>query len=365
MTITKANALAELPGNEVFLVLSENCDKQCTTVQPISEKVHLVFLGINYFEGDCGRSKFANLFVYASKRIKHRKRLYEALKNLKPDIVISVGLSERYMVLSMPKRSWKVIREYHFERNYRRKEKKSKFDQFVARISDFYGTTFIEKKFDKIIVLTDEDKNLNWRGWSNVDVIPNPISFTCDEISSLSNKSVISLGRLVPQKNFSSLLRAFQIVRDVHPDWTLKIYGDGPERESLLNMIEQLKLVDNVQLMGISRNVSRVLKDASFLVVSSIYEGFSLVIVEAMECGLPVVSYQCPCGPKDIISDGVDGFLVPVGNEQMMADRICTLIEDEELRRKMGASAKEKAKKYHIDNITKLWMNLFEELVKK
>ena len=154
-------------------------------------------------------------------------------------------------------------------------------------------------------------------------------------------------------------------MRDVHPDWTLKIYGDGPERESLLNMIEQLKLVDNVQLMGISRNVSRVLKDASFLVMSSIYEGFPLVIGEAMECGLPVVSYQCPCGPKDIISDGVDGFLVPVGNEQMMADRICTLIEDEELRRKMGASAKEKAKKYHIDNITKLWMNLFEELVKK
>ena len=82
-----------------------------------------------------------------------------------------------------------------------------------------------------------------------------------------------------------------------------------------------------------------------------------------MECGVPVVSYKCPCGPKDIISDGKDGFLVPLENEQMMANRICQLIEDEELRQRMGAAAKEKAQRYHVDEIAKRWMILFNDLV--
>lgn len=361
VTITKANALADISGNEVHVIVTDN--KEGILVQQLSEKVDLIDLNINYYDGDRSRSKMANLIVYAIKRKQHKKLLYEKLQTIKPDVVVSVGTSEKYMLLSMRNRSWKVIREFHFERNYRKRLANTRFDEVRACISDWYDFGFKEKKYDRIIVLTEEDKSLNWLGWSNVSVMPNPVSFVCNESSNLDNKTVVSIGRLDYQKNYSSLIRSFKIVHDRHLEWILKIYGEGDERNLIQQLINDLHLNENVKLMGATSDVRQALNEASVFALSSITEGFPLVLVEAMECGVPVVSYQCPCGPKDIITDGKDGFLVPVGDEQMMADRVCKLIDDEELRRKMGAAAKEKAKQYHIDEIAKRWMSLFEEVL--
>jgi glycosyltransferase involved in cell wall biosynthesis len=363
VTITKANALADISGNEVYILVSDNKDGMQT--QSLSDKVNLIDLEINYYDGDSKRSRIANLFVYASKRKKHRKLLYQTLSEIDPDVVISVGQSEKYMLLSMRNRSWKVIREFHFERNYRKQLAETRIEKLIAWIVDFYDFSYKEKKYDRIVVLTEEDKVANWKKWDNVSVIPNPVAFVSDEISKLNNNVIVTLGRLENQKNYSSLINSFKIINRIHPNWLLEIYGSGSQQDKLQLLIDELELRDTVYLKGTTNNATRELTNASIFALSSIMEGLPLVLVEAMECGLPVVSYQCPCGPKDIISDGVDGFLVPVGDEQMMADRICTLIEDEELRRKMGAAAKEKAKKYHIDNITKQWMNLFEELVNR
>ena len=365
VTITKANALAELSGNEVYVVVMDDKGQRGNLVQPLSANVKLINLGFNYYEGDSGRSSIANLFVYARRRRQYRKLLYKTLLSLKPDVVISVGQNEKYMLLSMRKRSWKVIREFHFERNYRKKMASSKREKVFAGLLEFYDFSFKVKNYDKVVVLTEEDKNTNWKGWNNIAVIPNPVSFKSQEVSSVNDKTIISVGRLELSKNYSSLIRAFDIVRKTHRDWVLKIYGDGSQRMPLQRMIDSSNLNENIKLMGNTSDVIHVLKDASIFAFSSISEGFGLAIVESMECGVPVVSYQCQCGPKEIIDDGKDGFLVPVGDEKMMADRICTLIEDEELRRKMGTAAKEKAKKYHIENITKQWMALFEELVNK
>ena len=361
VTITKANALAEISGNEVYILVTDN--KEGLQTQPLSDKVHLIDLGINYYDGDRNRSRIANFFVYSIKRKKHRKILYETLCDINPDIVISIGQSEKYMLLSMRNRSWKVIREFHFERNYRKQLATSKLDKLIASAQDFYDFNFKEKKYDQIVVLTEEDKTTNWKGWNNVSVIPNPVAFASEEVSRLENNRVVSLGRLENQKNYASLIKSFKIVNGVHPNWNLDIYGSGSQRNQLQSLIEELDLGENVHLSGTTNNVSGVLINASVFVLSSIMEGLPLVIVEAMECGVPVVSYQCPCGPKDIITDGKDGFLVPVGDEKMMAERICTLIENEELRRIMGKAAKEKAKQYNIDNITKQWMILFKSLI--
>lgn len=141
-------------------------------------------------------------------------------------------------------------------------------------------------------------------------------------------------------------------------------YGGGDVKD-LENLIKQLSLENHVFLKGSTNEVQSVFLRSSIFVLSSLYDGLPLVLTEAMECGVPVVSYQCPCGPKDIVSDGIDGFLVPVNDEKGMAERICRLIEDDELRIKMGIAAKQKASHYSIESIIKQWMALFEEVLKE
>lgn len=361
VTPVKANALAEIPGNEVYVVVTDN--KSGPMVHELSPKVHLIDLDINYYDHNDQRSQIVNLIVGIAKGIPHKKALKRVLKQINPDIVISVGTSEKFMLTSMRNCTWKIIREFHSEKNYRSKHARSLLKKVQAKLSDWYEFTIVDKKYDKVVVLTEEDKDTNWEGWDNVSVVPNPVSFTCEEPSSLTEKSVISMGRLVPVKNFESLIRAFEIVVKAHPDWTLKIYGDGELRDQLQSQINDLGLQHNVLLMGFSNAIDQELRKASIFAFSSLVEGFALVIVEAMECGLPVVSYQCPCGPKDIITDGKDGFLIPVNDEQLMAQRICTLIEDEELRHQMSIAARQRAKDYQADSIAQQWMKLFHEVL--
>ena len=357
VTTVKANALADIPGNEVYIVVTDN--KAGPEIHELSPKVHLIDLDINYYDHNQERSMLTNLIVGVAKGVPHKKALVKVLNQINPDIVISVGMSEKYMLTSMKKRTWKIIREFHSEKYYRSKHAYSLFKKIQGRLSDFYEFHYADKKFDRIVVLTEEDKETNWQGWSNVSVIPNPVAFKCDSPSDLTEKSVISMGRLEHVKNFSSLISAFNIVAQRHPDWTLNIYGDGSLKESLQNQINGNGLQNNVFLMGFSNDMESALRQSSIFAFSSLVEGFALVIVEAMECGLPAVSYQCPCGPKDIITDGKDGFLVPVNDEQMLADKICDLIEDENLRRQMAAAAKVRAQHYHVENIAKQWMELF------
>ncbi len=363
VTVTKANALADVPGNEVYVVVTDN--KVGAIVQPLSPKVHLIDLEINHYDGDTERSTFGNLLVSIHKRRLHKKRLEEFLLNLRPDIVISVGTSEKYMLLSMKNRTWKVIREFHFERFYRKKHAVTRFDRLMASLADFYEFHFKIKKYDKIVLLTHEDREANWHNWTKTTVVPNSISFSCENPSSLDEKCVSMVGRLDPIKNCSSMIKAFRMVVNRHPDWTLKLYGYGSEREKLQQLIDDLGMHGNAELMGFTNDVKTAFTMSSIACLSSLSEGLPLVIIEAMECGVPFVSYQCPCGPKDLITEGVDGFLVPVNDEEAMANRICQLIEDEELRKTMGQAAKEKARNYHIDNITKQWMTLFNEVIKE
>lgn len=363
ITVTKANALADAPGYEVYIVVTDN--KVGNIVQPLSPKVHLIDLDINYYEGDTERSAISDLFVSIYKRKLHKKALKQFLFELKPDIVISVGTSEKYMLLSMKKRTWKVIREFHFERFYRKKYSTTRFKRMVASFADFYDFHFKEKQYDKIVLLTQEDREENWHGWTKTVVIPNPVSFTCDNPSNLQNKTIAMVGRLDPIKNVGSMINAFKQVTEQHPDWCLKLYGDGAEKESLKKQIVDLGLQDNVRFMGFTNDVRAAFTQSSIATLTSLCEGFALVVIEAMECGVPVVSYQCSCGPKDIISEAVDGFLIPVNDEQLLADRICQLIENEELLQKMGKAAKEKAKTYHLDSIINQWLNLFRKLANK
>lgn len=359
--ITKANALSSIPENHVYIVVVRNDSQRTQGI--LSQNVNLINLDIDYYGKDKMGSLLRSLLEYVQKIKVHYESLKKVLIELNPDIVVAVGGFEKFPLAFIKKHKWKLIREVHSEKHYRRILADSFFKRLIAAISEFVEYKLLISRYDKIIVLTNEDRNNNWSPSRKFEVIPNPVSFTCGQPSSLNENTIVTVSRLDKLKNIGALINSFKIISEKHPDWSLKIYGDGPMRISIQTQINNLNLSGNVFMMGQTDNVLQAMCQASVFAFSSLLEGFPLVLVEAMECGVPVVSYQCPCGPKDIITDGVDGFLVPVNDEQMLADRICRLIEDEELRHKMGAAAKETVKKYHIENITKQWMQLFNELI--
>ena len=363
ITIAKANALADIEGNEVWIVVTDN--KRPKPVLPISGKVHLVDLDVNYFEDDW-KSRLHMLKGIFVKRREHKRKLQQFLNTISPDIVISTGTSEKNFVPRMKVASNpSFIREIHCTSNYRQLVANGWFEKFSAWAGDIIDYHYYIREYDKIVVLTDEDKQLHWKKNDKVEVIPNPLTTEHNKRSTLKSKTVITAGRLTAQKNFSSLISAWKIVNKSHPDWKLEIWGEGNLRNELRQQIENLQLKDSANLMGYTDDIISKFADASIFVCTSQFEGFGLVIVEAMSCGLPVVSYSCPCGPKDIITDGTDGFLVSIGDEQKMAERINYLIEHLDSRLKMGQEALDKSKQYSTDVITSKWMELFDSILIK
>ena len=362
ITIVKANALSEIVGNEIFIIVTDHDVKSNLTSQ-LSADIRLVNLDVNYYKDDWKSQWYVLKGIFIKRRL-HKRRLEKVLSEMQPDVVISLGQAEKYMLPEI-KGNWVKIREMHYPKNFRRfaASSRSVFYKISANLSDIYDYCYKIGQYDQVVILTQEDKTLNWKRTKKVSVIPNLLTFHNNKISMLDTKKVIAVGRLSAEKNFSSLIRAFRSVADYYPDWILKIYGEGNERIILQKQITRLHLENNVYLCGNTSDVQSNMCNSSIFVLSSIYEGLPLVMLEAMSCGLPVVSYDCPCGPKDIITDGVDGFLVSTGDEQMLADKICYLIKNPDIRTKMGIAALKKSENYHIEKIIPMWMRLFERII--
>ena len=362
VTVNKANVLAKLEGYEVFIIVTDHEEGKGVAAK-LSDSVHLIDLDVNYYSDDW-KSQWHVLKGILVKRRLHKKRLAKTLSEINPDVVISLGQAEKYM-LPQIKGRWVSLREMHYCKGFRgyAAASRSVFYKIAARLSDFYDYRCKIFEYDHVVVLTHEDRRNNWGENEKVSVIPNPTTFRSETVALLNSRKIVAVGRLTAQKNFSSLIRTFRIVVKSHPDWNLEIYGDGYERTMLQNLIEELHLENNVRLCGSTSQVQKKMVEASCFVLSSIYEGLPLVMLEAMSCGLPVVSYDCPCGPKDIITEDQDGFLVPQGDEQMLAERICCLIENPSKRAGMGVAARKKSENYTIEKIIPMWMNLFEKLL--
>jgi glycosyltransferase involved in cell wall biosynthesis len=209
-------------------------------------------------------------------------------------------------------------------------------------------------KADAVVSLTTGDAR-DWKKHNrNVFVIPNVVHLneTCN-YSSCTEKRIVFVGRFTKQKDFDSLLRIWAKVFSRHSDWTLDIYTDG-EIHAL--GVRGFKPIENIM---------EKYCNSSMLLLTSLFEPFGLVLPEAMSCGLPVISFDCPYGPADIITDGVDGFLIKNRDIQAFADRLCQLIEDKELRVRMGQAAIKSSQRYRADVIMPKWKELFEHLCRK
>ena len=355
----KANYFAEHFGYDITIILTEGKDKPL--FYPLSNKIKVINLNIGFEElWSCSFVK--KIFVYLKKQRQFKKALTRELMRLRPDITISL-LRREINFLNDIKDGSRKIGELHVNRaNYR---------NFEVNDSNFFKNLFAKfwmhslvaklKKLDRFVVLTEEDKDA-WPELKNICVIPDPLSFLPTKYSELKERRVIDVGRYVYQKGFDLLLQAWSKIEKLYPDWQLVIFGDG-DRTPYENQMKALGIDDNrCHLNGPTSNVQHEYINSSIFVFSSRFEGFGMVLVEAMACGLPVVSFDCPCGPKDIIKDGEDGILVENGNIELLASSLSILINDESLRKSMSKAGQKNAQRFNIVHIAEQWRDLFESL---
>ena len=277
--------------------------------------------------------------------------------------MISTGMADKQFIPKMKIKSNPVfIMELHSSRHYGLEQAQGWCNRMFAKIAEMYND-FIYNKYDKIVVLTEAERTGAWAESDRVTVIPNPITRQEKEQSECTAKIVITAARLIWIKNHESLINIWAKVIQRHPDWTLQIWGEGPEKKRLEEQIRRIGLREKVYLMGYTPDIQKKMAEASIFVLTSRTEGFSLSALEAMSVGIPTVAYNCPGGLRYVLEDGETGFVVPMNDEETFVEKVCTLIENEELRKVMGQAALKEAARYKIDAIVQKWMTLFYELL--
>lgn len=365
----KASYFAEQLGYDVTVIVTEGKGRDCYF--PLSDKVKV----INYelgFEELWRVSFLKKVFLYLTKQRRYKRLLKAELLRIRPDFTISMLRREINFLTSIHDGS-KKIGELHVNRaNYRNFETNDS-NVFKRLFAQFWMKSLVSKlkRLDQLVVLTDKSKS-SWPELSNVSVIPDPIPMNQGDRShdSVQNQGpvplihrVVTIGRYAYQKGYDLLLQAWAEVEKHYPDWSLDIYGMG-DQTSYRQLMSDLGIdARRCRLNGPVADVVKTYTDSSVFVLSSRFEGFGLVLVEAMACGLPVVSFDCPAGPDEIITDGVDGLLVPSGDVHALAGKLMTLMSDEDLRKRLGQQARQSARRYEMAAIATQWKDLFDQLM--
>ena len=355
----KANYFAEHFGYDITIILTEGKDKPL--FYPLSEKVKVINLNIGFEElWTCSFVK--KIFVYLKKQYLFKKLLKQELMRIRPDITISLLRREINFITSIKDGS-KKIGELHINRAHYRNFEGKDSNALKNLFSKFWMNSLLSKlrRLDRLVVLTEKDRE-SWGELNNVMTIPNPLSIKPIEKSSLEKKRVIAVGRYCHEKGYDHLLQAWAIVQNKCPEWNLAIFGDG-DRTVYKMMIDELHIdPKRCFLNGRTSDVQAEYLNSSISVCSSRFEGFGMVIIEAMACGLPVVSFDCPWGPRSIITKDEDGLLVEDGNVEKLAEALIFMIQYPDQRKAMADKAIENVQRFRIERITDKWKALFDAL---
>ena len=356
----KVNYLAQNTNHTIFLVLTEK--QKMLPFYAIHPSVELIHLDID-FKSIAKCNLIIKITVYFFKKLVYKYKLSKLLYEIKPDITTTL-LSHEIDFLNNIKDGSVKIAECHFNKDFRLSfVKNATSNRLRLAIANWRNQQLINKvkKSDLLVTLT----HLGYEEWSDVTsktIISNALSFTSEIKSDCKSKKIVVAGRYTQQKGYDLLLQVWRDVEILYPDWELYIYGDGVERINLENFVIENKL-NNVFLEHSVSDISQKFIEGSFSILPSRFEGFGMVIIEAMECGLPVIAFDCPCGPNEIISHCIDGFLVPPNNLEKLKDCICYMIENEEVRVEMGKKAALKASQFSNDIIMKKWIQLYQQIV--
>lgn len=359
--VEKANYLSN-HGYDVTIVTEAQLGRELSF--PINPAVKHIDMGLDfnkqYTQGTIGR-----VWTYFSLIREYKKRLKVVLQREKPDIVISIMGRSLDFIAEINDGSVKIV-EAHTTKTHLRSlhlmEERGGLYKYAARYLRWKMCRNVSK-LDAIVVLTNQDAD-DWKDAKQVKVIPNAVPFDTQEVSFLNNKRVIMVGRYNDAKGYDYLIPAWSVVHQKHPDWELHVYGSGELHDQVVQWIRERHLEDTIILHEPVDNIKEKYLESSIAVLSSRYEGFSLVLLEAMACGVPFVSFDCPHGPRNIIRNGEDGLLVEYLNSQALADGICQLIEDESLRKRLGANAKKNIGRFSRESVMRQWEAFFIELVK-
>ena len=356
----KSSYFAEVYGYDVTIVVTEGYGKDCFFL--ISPKVHVVNLHLD-FEELWKVSFIKKVYLYFQKQRRYRKLLTKELMRIHPDFTISVLRREINFINSIQDGS-KKIGELHVNRsNYRNFTTKDS-NAFKRIFAIFWMRDLLRhlKALDRMVVLTDSAKN-DWPELSNVIKIPDPLPFRIDSNSNLSTKRIISIGRYAYEKGNDLLLQAWAKVEKRCNDWCLDIYGMG-DQQPYQHLIDEMGIDKHrCHLYGSLSNVKEEYLNSSLFVLPSRFEGFGLVIIEAMACGLPVISFDCENGPRNIITNECDGILVKAFDVDEYAQQILRLTQDYYLRKRIGGAAQTTSWRYAIEDVADKWRTMFDDMM--
>ena len=356
----KASYFAEQLGYDVTIIVTEGNGRDCYF--PLSDKVKVINFELG-FEALWQASFAKKIILYLTKQRQYKKLLKRELMCIRPDFTITTLRREINFLSDIPDGS-KKIGELHVDRANYRNFATNKQNPIKQVFSRWWSNSLLDhiRRLDKMVLLTDSAM-YDWPELDNKIKISDPLPFLIDEKSSLLCKRIISIGRFDYEKGNDLLLQVWKKVEIQMPDWQLDIYGNG-NREPYLLQMRQLEIDSSrCHLYEPINDVKKEYLNSSVFVLPSRYEGFGLVLIEAMACGVPVVSFDCENGPRSIITNGADGFLIPTFDIDAFADKLLLLMRDENLRRQMGEKAQKSAAKYDIDSIGLQWKQLFDGLM--
>ena len=298
-------------------------------------------------------------------RRKLKKCLTATLKKESPDIVISTteDIKYNYCIFNLPYR-FIVESHVHMKEIIKSSTKKQFFIHSISKIFFKWKLSKINK-CKLLVALTDADKR-DWSKVINSDIIiiPNILTFYPDKITDYSKRSkrILCVGRLTKQKGFDLMIKAWAIIADKHKEWKVDIFGDGELNNTLNGLIKNYCLDESITIHPATNHIYDEYMDSSIFAFSSRFEGFGLVLIEAMSCGVPCISFDCPHGPSEIITNGRNGLLVQNGNIDEFANSLDSMINNYEQRKFMSINARIDSQKYKRENIMPQWIELFETL---